>query len=360
MIKYRINLLGNTKSDKSVSMKIYAEQIFESLKRNSGQRFILSLFEPKDRSLPIIKNLISKDIYYPILAKFKSADINHITDHSYGLLALWLKPEKTIVTCHDLNPCEYSRQSSFLGKIRFWLNILTMKRAKNIIAVSNSTKTTILKHLNYKGTITVIHNGVNPLFGTISVEDKILVKNSLNISAQKKILLHIGSDYPVKNIGFILRILLKLDDFIFVKVGNFGQDNLDFISRNRLEDRIINLKNVSIEKLNEIYNIADIFIFPSFVEGFGLPILEAMRCGCPVICSNNSSLPEVGGDAARYFEANDELEAIRLIENITSNKTLRYSMIKNGFAQSEKFSWDKNALALVELYEKILNNKVKE
>jgi glycosyltransferase involved in cell wall biosynthesis len=287
-------------------------------------------------------------------ARINSGDVNHITDHSYGLLALFLDANKTVVTCHDLIPLEYNKQSSALGKIRFWLNILAMKKAKNIVAVSESTKKAILKYLDHKGKITVIYNGVDSTFRPLSIEKKKMIRSDLKIGQKEKLLLHVGSSYPVKNVMIILRVLLRLKDYRLIKIGALNKDDIAFIKKNGLEKRIVNFKNIDTERLNGIYNIADIFIFPSFAEGFGLPVLEAMSCGVPVICSNTSSLPEVGGTAASYFDPNDEDEILELIKEIDSHEELRKDMINNGFAQIEKFSWDKHASKLLQLYGKIL------
>lgn len=357
MKKPIINLFGPAKSDISKSMKIYTDQIFSGLKRQSNNDYNIKMIELKDKNLPLVKNIFSKDLYYPVLARIMSADINHITDHSHGLLALFLNPKTTVVTCHDLNAIVYEKQSSLLGKIRFWFNVLAMKRARNIVTISESTRKTILKYLNYKGQITVTYLAADPVFCLIPSTKRVEVRRKLGFKPGDKIMLHVGHSNPVKNVELILRILLKLKKYKFIKVGNFNKNNLEYIERNKLGKRIINLKNLEIEKLKELYNIADIFIFPSFVEGFGMPVLEAMACGCPVLCSNASSLPEVGGNAALYFDPNDDAKAIEIIREIDADKQLRKNTIVKGLTQAKKFSWDKNAMELNELYKKIISEE---
>lgn len=354
MKKPIINLFGPAKSDISKSMKIYTDQIFSGLKRQSNNDYNIKMIELKDKNLPLVKNIFSKDFYYPVLARIMSADINHITDHSHGLLTLFLDPKTTVVTCHDLNAIVYEKQSSFLGKIRFWFNVFAMKRARNIVTVSKSTKKALLKHLDYGGQITVTYLAADPIFSPLNNIKKAGIRKRLGIKQDDKILLHVGHSNPVKNVELILRILLRLKKFKLIKVGDFNKNCQEYIEKNKLGKRIINLKNLEVEKLRELYNIADIFIFPSFVEGFGLPVLEAMACGCPVVCSNTSSLPEVGGTAARYFNPNDEDEILKLIKEVDSHEELRKNMITNGFEQIEKFSWDKHASKLLQLYGEIL------
>jgi glycosyltransferase involved in cell wall biosynthesis len=98
------------------------------------------------------------------------------------------------------------------------------------------------------------------------------------------------------------------------------------------------------------------FVFPSIYEGFGLPILEAMQCGCPVIASNNSSIPEVAGDAALLFDANDYTELARLIDKLLQDENLRKSYIAKGFEQVKKFSWEKTVAQLLNVIESEYNN----
>jgi glycosyltransferase involved in cell wall biosynthesis len=348
----KVNILTTTKLDSSKSMKIYSSQLIKNLKGTN--EFKINPISIKGRTLPFIKNVLSKDIFYLVYAKLKEEDINHITDHSYGALAYFLKPERTIVTCHDLNALEYPKQSSWLGRKRFLYNIKGMLRAKHIITVSESTKRTILKHFNYNGKIYVIYNGLDKRFKRINDINEInKIKNKYKLSKEYKYLLHVGHSKPCKNIESILRVLNKLKNYRLIKVGQFEKKQLILINRLRISNKIIQYQNLSIEELKEIYNIVNVFLFPSLYEGFGFPVAEAMACGCPVICSNTSSLPEVGGNASFYINPNSDKELMQAIKEVLNNPKLRRQMIEKGLKQAKKFSWEKTAKQVLEVYNKV-------
>lgn len=155
----------------------------------------------------------------------------------------------------------------------------------------------------------------------------------------KKIILHVGSDEPRKNVITILEALKLLPkDYIFVKIGSFGKRSMKFIRENNLKNRIIFLGKVSEEDLIKWYNMSDVFVFPSFYEGFGLPPLEAMACGCPVISSNRTSLKEVCGDAAVYLEdPTDPKELSEKVVEILENEEYRREIINRGFENIDRF-----------------------
>ena len=122
------------------------------------------------------------------------------------------------------------------------------------------------------------------------------------------------------------------------------------IKEYRLGHKIIVLGFVPQDYLPYFYNGAFAFIFPSFYEGFGLPVLEAMRCGVPVICSDRSSLPEVAGNATLFVNPQDLNSIINAIKKMAENESLRNQLIKDGFSQAKKFSWRRNAQQVLSIY----------
>jgi len=115
--------------------------------------------------------------------------------------------------------------------------------------------------------------------------------------------------------------------------------------------------NVSDESLAMLYSRAKAFVYPSLYEGFGIPVLEAFTCGAPVILSNRSSLPEVGGDAAVYFEP-DNVESLETaIRSIVNNSEVRNEMVQKGFERAKIFSWNNTAKKTIETYKKVLQHR---
>jgi glycosyltransferase involved in cell wall biosynthesis len=335
-------------------MHRYASELARHLKEFSA----LSIEEIsiKGTRLPFLRDTIAKDFFYPLYARSKQGDINQIIDHSYGALAYCLDPRRTVVTCHDLTPLELKSQSSWLGRQRFLYNVRGMLRAKNIVADSESTKKSILKHFHYPGKIWVIPPGIGEKFKKSSDPKQIMnVKERLGLDKSSKYLLHVGLSTPTKNVELILRTLSELPECRLIKVGAFTQAQKGLIDRLNLKDRILSFEGISEEALVEIYNVADLLVFPSFFEGFGWPVLEAMACGCPVICSKTSALPEVAGEAAIYIDPYSETDLKGAIEEVLGNEDLRNELIQKGFKQAQKFSWKKTAQEVLQVYQQMVS-----
>ncbi len=162
----------------------------------------------------------------------------------------------------------------------------------------------------------------------------------------KPYFLCVGSNSPHKNISVVLEALARLEhtDFeVIIAGGDFAR-----VFQTRTHSLPENARRVGYlrdSELRALYQRAAGFIFPSLYEGFGLPPLEAMTCGCPVLCSNASSLPEVGGDAVRYFNPEDAGELARQMEQLASDPSLRAVLREKGNRQAERFSWERTAQA---------------
>jgi len=124
-----------------------------------------------------------------------------------------------------------------------------------------------------------------------------------------------------------------------------------------VKDKIVFLNHFDDNKITLLYNAADIFVFPSLYEGFGLPVLEAFACEVPLICSNATSLPEVAGDAAYMVDANEPDQIAAAILDIAGNSELRKSLIEKGRQRAQQFSWQKCAKNTFEVYKKTLSEK---
>lgn len=142
------------------------------------------------------------------------------------------------------------------------------------------------------------------------------------------------------------KIINEGNNIKMILAGSSGENdklyyNMEsLIKENRLEGKAIIKYNPSDKELIELYNTALLLVMPSIIEGFGLPVLEAMACGCPVVCSHAASLPEVGGDAAVYFDPYDVDDMVQKIGMVLKDNKLRNKMIIKGKQQINKFSWD--------------------
>ncbi|MCK4506791.1 MAG: glycosyltransferase family 4 protein [Candidatus Aegiribacteria sp.] len=176
--------------------------------------------------------------------------------------------------------------------------------------------------------------------------------------------LYVGSAYPRKNLDRVLEAYLampeaqKAEHFLVLLLTGVASHLSDFKERNRntlLEPNIIVLGGVSEEELVRLYSSAVAFLFPSLDEGFGLPIIEAMRCGCPVITSNVSCMPEVAGDAAILVDPYSVDDILSAMKDMVSNPVRRDELRQKGFDQAKLFSWKETAHRTMDVYRSVLD-----
>lgn len=272
-----------------------------------------------------------------------------------------LRPKKikTIVTIHDL-AFKYFPEY-FLKKDLLKINFLTglaIKNADGIITISESSKKDILKF--YPGTpakkIKVIYHGFDAdIFQKErDMEKETVIKKRLNIKG--KYLLYTGAIQPRKNLEVFIEAFNKLKigqyaDLALVLAGEKAWLSENIIKKAQTSQffaDIIMPGKLSFGDLGHLCQGAAMFVFPSLYEGFGIPVLEAMAAKAPVICARNSSLPEVGGDAALYFNSGDAEDLAQKINSVLADENLRTAMIAKGLEQIKKFSWEKCARETLE------------
>jgi glycosyltransferase involved in cell wall biosynthesis len=239
---------------------------------------------------------------------------------------------------------------------------LSKFRADKIITVSQNTKDDLVEMFNYNpNKIKVIYNGVDSSYKLID-NKKLISEINNKYNTGENFLLYVGNIKPHKNIPVLLKALSNIDKqnkLVIVGKRDKAYDEIfDIIDQNNLKDRIIFTGFVPDEDLILLYNAAALFVYPSLYEGFGLPPLEAMACGTPVITSNVSSLPEVVGDAAITVDPHNIKELSKKINKILSNKDLQNKMIQRGIERAKQFTWDKTARETIKVYEDVLNKKL--
>jgi glycosyltransferase involved in cell wall biosynthesis len=283
-------------------------------------------------------------------------DILFIPNH---LLVLF-KVCPTVVTIHDL--IEFNIQNKF-NKLRTlyrrFIMPITARRADWIITVSENSKKDIIKYFRVDAKkIIVIPNGVASSFRPL---DKKRCKSELacRYTLPEQFILYVGTlDHPGKNsVGLINAFDLLIRKYnlthglVLIGRPGFGYEAIiQRIEILNLKDKIVMTGYVPDEDLPLFYNAADVFVFPSFYEGFGLPVIEAMSCGTAVVASNSSSLPEVIGDAGLIVNANDTDEIAGAIFKILTEPEVRCEHIRKGLERSKKFSWRKSAMEYLRVF----------
>ena len=369
MSKYQAEILKRL--DVAVNMIEYDSSIIFFEKRYSGDSNSSKNFSNKTRSSNIqtrsinfIMNMAKKTLktldtyrYVQIVKnKVKEDNIKHITSQEVAYIQNSLEMDKTVVTCHDLIPWIYDKDRS-----KFWKdNIEGLKKADAIITVSEFSKKEIIKYLDYPPqNIHIVEDAVDHSI-YYEKRDKEILK-TFNIQDQK-VVLYVGSETPRQNVPLLLKafaqIKTKISDIKLLKIGesqSYGarENILEVINNLGLQEDVIFVGYVPEEEMPKWYNASDVLVYPCDYAGFGLPPLEAMACGTPVITSNTTSLPEVVGDAGIMINPKDvELMADKMYEVLTDS-TLNKNMTIKGLKRAKLFNWDESAQKTKKIYENI-------
>ena len=295
-------------------------------------------------------------------------DIIHYPYFVFYFLSLpIIKKRKTVVTIHDCTPLVFLQEypPGVKGKLKFFLQRFSLKSAKAVITDSQSSKNDICRLLGVpKEKIHVVYLAAGEEYQKLKEKDKRLSQIKRKFNLPDKYILYVGDVNYNKNLFGLIEAfsLVKSQDLQLVMVGKaFENEELgevkkikDKVAELNLQNRIKFLGFVSDEDLLVIYNLAQAYCQPSFYEGFGIQILEAMACGVPVITGNTSSMPEVAGEAAVLIDPQKPGEIAGAIEKITTDLAFRGNLIGKGLSQTAGFSWEKTARQTKKVYEDVL------
>ena len=270
-------------------------------------------------------------------------------------------PKKSICTIHDVTPLSFPghKMSSIIRRLGYKAVFnATLRKVATIIAVSNNTKQEIIKHFNVNPKkIVITHEGVDERFKIIDDCD-IISKVKTQFGLAKPYIFYVGVWRSHKNIEGLVKTfnLLKKKYNLPHQLVLGGREDLHYtlvrnaINESPFKNEIITLGYVADNQLPILYNAADVFVLPSFIEGFGLIAIEAQSCGCPVASTNTSSMPEVLGNSALFFNPYNHEEMAEQIYQILSNEKLRQELIAKGLENVKRFSWRQCAEETLKVY----------
>ncbi len=357
----------------------YTQQLIEKLEQLDSQNDYLIFLRAEDFNdyqplNPRFKKVradfrwysLAEQLIFPWLLYRHKMDLMHFTH--FNVPAFYWRPY--VVTIHDLILRRFrTARGSVFSRLRYWLKDLgysvvikiVVRRAKKIIAVSNYVKKDILQSLGadladkvevvYEGRPEKVESGISAVKGE-SILEKYQIKTPY--------LLYVGNAYPHKNLARLVeafKILQKNQPALqLVLVG--GEDY--FYRKLRLDNcdelgvcfggGVVFTGFVAERDLAALYQRAQLYVFPSLCEGFGLPPLEAMSYGLPVAAASSSCLPEILGQAAHYFDAQNPADIAVKVGEIIASPDLRTSLIENGYQQVKKYSWQKMAEETFKIY----------
>ncbi|MBU2628449.1 MAG: glycosyltransferase family 4 protein [Proteobacteria bacterium] len=345
---YICNLSENLSLNKTHDINLILP--LETLNRKDSSLSIFHYSPPLSKiKLPFQSSLISSLINYPIgLKGFNAIHVPTVTAPFF-----FRPPEvKVVMTVHDIIPNLFPKWQPL--KRRLYFKYFLKHRFKFVdrfIAVSENTKKDMINLFNIEDDkIDVIYEGVSKRFKKEEHQEK------------REFVLAVSTLEPRKNFTTLIHAFIRCKEKHNIKeklliVGRKGWllDHIRDIPKQYARD-IIFKGYVSNEELVVLYQQAKLFIYPSMYEGFGLPVLEAMACGCPVITNNCSSIPEVGGVAVEYVDPENVEAFSQIIFQIISSPEQQKVLSDKGVVQAKKFTWEKCAHETINTYEKVLNS----
>lgn len=337
--------------------------------KNRGPYLLFNLEEPMREMasrrifqfVSVIRRILWEQLLVPLSLWSKGVDILH----SPAFVCPIFKTCRTVITIHDMAYLLYP--DKFVNTYRRYLKFrvpLSIKVADKIITDSVCSKRDIVRLFRIsEKKIEVVYLGKSRDFQPITDKssiDNFREKNNL----KRDFILYVGTLEPRKNITGLINAYRLFKDmtpysnYALVIGGGKGwmySDIFELIKKLSLMNDVIFLGYVQDKELPILYNAAKLFVYPSLYEGFGLPVLEAMACGIPVITSNTSSLPEIVADAGIMLDPLDINALAKAMHNVLMDDSLRHSLIEKGLKRAENFSWEKTAAMTMDVYRKVLS-----
>lgn len=316
--------------------------------------------------LPSAENFSKRKLWTPSHHLFEKWSVSlellpHRLDllHSPDFIPPLKGAKRHVITIHDLNFLFYPQfltkesQRYYVGQIDW-----AVKTAEAIAADSETTRQDIIEQLGVPGDkVKTIHLAANPLYEEPIPESEV-AKTLVKYNLPPGFILFVGTLEPRKNLPLLIQAykLLRLERWTnipLILVGNKGwifEKIFATVHELDLQAHIRHFSGILDEELAHFYRAAGVLVMPSHYEGFGLPVLEAMHCGCPVIASDRAALPEVVGDAGLLLDPNGPNAWADAIYRVLTDSGLRTKLVGNGRKQAQKFTWQKTAEQTLELY----------
>lgn len=366
----KVCIIADCIDDQYAGIYTYATELIEEIEKNTPEDMEFTYIHYKKNDffankreliIPLGKKFPGRKTYrkffrLPRILKKKGFDIVH---DLYHIAPFPLKdtPYKKVVTIHDLTPVLFPQYHVPQGRLQHVILPLVIHNADAVIAVSEHTKRDIRKTY---GRMDNVH--------AVSLAAKTLSEPEI-LPEEKKYILYVSTIEPRKNVETLIRAFEKLKekgyDGKLVLIGKKGwkcEYVFEMIERSLWREDIIRKGYVSATELKGYYLQTQVFVYPSHYEGFGLPVLEAMQYGIPVVAGNNSSLKEVVGDGGILFEEKNDEELVSILEMLLLNdesELERGRYAKKSLTQAARFSWRKTVKETIEVYREVMGERVK-
>ncbi|WP_276373432.1 glycosyltransferase [Chryseolinea sp. H1M3-3] len=380
----RIILIGNYSHDKQESMQRFAEMLNRGI-LNAGYKaeiwkpdiIVGALTDKTTGGIAKWLGYIDKYIIFPLVLmwrlrdkKLKKASTRfHVCDHSNSPYLKFLPKDRTGITCHDVLAIRGAMgyqdaycEASITGKIlqRWILRNLTKSRL--LAAASRLTLSqleNLSSHQDAKKDWRVIHLGFNAKFAPLEIEQRLPLLVKANVKTDVPFILHVGSDQPRKNRKMLMDMVAELGTQwtgnIYYAGQGIGDDIRSHAKALGLGERVFSVVNPDHQTLLALYSACEAFVFPSFSEGFGWPLIEAQACGAPVIASMIEPMPEVSNGTALHADPTKPKEFAAAFLKL-KDQNFRANVIRNGFANASEYSVDRMINSYLALHGLMPNN----
>jgi glycosyltransferase involved in cell wall biosynthesis len=280
-----------------------------------------------------------------------------------NFIPLDIRAKSIVTTVHDFS-FERFPEAHPKERVRYFAKnfLKNVRRSTRVITDSSYTKNEATEYLDIAAEmITPIHLGVDhDVFKTYPREALDICRRELSLP--ERFLLFVGTREPRKNLGRLIQAYAELPECVqqeynLVLVGPRGWGESDWVTAKKLGKRVMVLQYLDMQRLALTYNLASALAYPSLYEGFGLPPLEAMACGCPVVASQVASLPEVCGDAVCYVDPKEVQSIAGGINRVLTDDEFRRCLIQKGLERARLFTWEKTARETLAVFEQVVGAK---
>ncbi|HVS84897.1 MAG TPA: glycosyltransferase family 1 protein [Gaiellaceae bacterium] len=348
----RVSLLRDLPAEDRVSMEVFADRLAAALRAQPA----VSVTETTVRNG---NRLVSRFLRYPLVARRVAADVHHVIDQGYGDIAALLPLKRTLVTCHDLiallgSDLRGAPRTSWVSAARFRWSVSFLRRVAHVVCDSESTRADVLELLGVpEERVSVVHPGVSPHFRPLERAAVEHVRRRL--AGDRPLVLHVSLGQPYKNVDGALRAVAGLHaagiPAVLARTGRPLSPASQRLAWDLgLDGSLVELGMVAVDRLVELYSACDVFFFPSFYEGFGLPVLEAMACGAPVVASDCPALAELIGEAGVLAPAYDVPALTQALARVLESPELAQTLRARGVERAKAYSWEQAAQAYAEIY----------
>jgi glycosyltransferase involved in cell wall biosynthesis len=353
-------IVGNISRHSGISR--YARELYRGLNGRIAVHFCSFRAPPLARRLTFLEHV-------PLgVEPDHRKGVYHFTRIMGCSLMLWRPVHPAVATVHDLGPLVWpsERPARVVDRTLLRLSLLGLRRMDRIVAVSHATARSLVERFGLPGErVRVVHEGVDRQHFQHQPDARRALSERFGVPQSPGVghLLFVGNEAPRKNLGTLLKALAVLKErglqVRLIKVGAAGHPRYRsaFLGQIRalglLEDVLI-VGEVAEADLPLFYGVADALILPSYVEGFGLPVLEAMACGTPVVCANAGAMPEVVGDAGILVGPQDPRGLAAAIACLLEDSTLHDRLVEAGLQRCQRFSWERTVEETMTVYDELL------